>query len=121
MGFFHAIFHSREANRISPQIYWARLRINMSVVLEKMKGRARSRARLAGGIKNVNSSGKGIASVLHSQGNPVEPSHVAMMAEMMAKLESLFRPWHGDGCPGIPCLLLTGQTAWLDLPHLCRG
>ena len=86
--FFHAIFHSREANRISPQIYWARLRINMSVVLEKMKGRARSRARLAGGIKNVNSSGKGIASVLHSQGNPVEPSHVAMMAEMMAKLES---------------------------------
>ena len=86
--FFHAIFHSREANRISPQIYWARLRINLSLVLEKMKGRARSRARLAGGMKNVNARGKGVASVLNSKGNPIEAGHVAMMAEMMAKLES---------------------------------
>lgn len=86
--FSHAIFHSAEANRISAQIYWARLRINLNVVVQKMKGRAKSRARLAGGIKNVTSSQASLTSVNNTKGNPVEASHVAIMAEMMAKLES---------------------------------
>ena len=86
--FTHAIFHTREANRISPQIYWARLRINLSVVVEKMKGSQMRKKQMRNGITAVKRKQKGVFGVVSAKNNPIESNHVAMMAEMMAKLES---------------------------------
>jgi hypothetical protein len=82
----HAVMHSTEANRISPQIYWARLRINLAQVLEKVKGRKRSMKRV-----NAVQQGLGIgAAEMQKQNNikkhELNAEHVLMMTEMMAKM-----------------------------------
>lgn len=81
----HAIFHSREANRISPQIYWARLRINLTIVLEKIKGRSRSKKRIA-----AIQSGLGISTTPEqvNQQSVANFEHVQMMTEMMNKMSA---------------------------------
>jgi len=82
----HAVMHSTEANRISPQIYWARLRINLSQVLEKVKGRKRSMKRV-----NAVQKGLGIGAAEEQKQNNIKKhdlnaEHVLMMTEMMAKM-----------------------------------